>query len=82
MVPVPQDGELLEKIGMPTIRSTQLQERAYAESELSRAFLGEELGEDAADLEIARARLAEIERNPSILVSGDELTAKLNELLS
>jgi type I restriction enzyme M protein len=71
MVPVPQDGELLEKIGMPTIRSTQLQERAYAESELSRAFLGEELGEDAADLEIARARLAEIERNPSILVSGD-----------
>lgn len=86
LVPVPRDRAVLEGIGLPVIRSMQLQEVAFAESESSRLLLHEQLEddtiEDARDIEIARQRLEEIRSNPDLLISGDELKAALDELLS
>lgn len=39
-----------------------------------------EMFEDARDAEIARARLEEIRNNPNLLIEGDELRKRLNEL--
>lgn len=68
LVPIPKDENLIREIGLPVIKSIQLQEHAYAESESSRLLLAEEVGdyssEDAKDAEIARARLAAIRNNP------------------
>ena len=36
--------------------------------------------EDAADVEIARARLAEIEKSPGILISGKSLRKRLSRI--
>lgn len=42
----------------------------------------DEEGEDARDVQVARARLAEIESEPHRLLSGSRLEAKLDELLT
>ena len=82
LIPIPKDRALLEKIGMPTISSTQLQEKAYSESEASRMFLEEELGEDMEDAKVAMRRLDEIEKDPNRMVGGKALETELDELLS
>ncbi len=82
VVPIPKAPELVKAIGLPVIKSMQLQELAYAELEVSRSELAESVGEDSRDVEIARQRLAEIAANPSLLISGDELKARLDELVS
>ena len=85
LVPIPNDRQILEEIGMPIIKAMKLQEYAFAESENSRLVLAEELddfdGEDECDVKIARARLQEIREDPSLLIEGDELKAQLDELL-
>lgn len=86
LVPIPTDRRVLEEIGLPVIKAMQLQEYAFAESEASRLALAEELDdfsdEDARDAEIAKERLVEIKNNPETLISGDELQAELDKLLS
>jgi type I restriction enzyme M protein len=86
LVPIPNNRQTLEEIGLPVIKAIKLQEFAFAEAESSRLALAEELDdfneEDARDAEIARARLQEIAADPSLLIEGDELKARLNELLS
>ena len=42
---------------------------------------GRELAEDEIDAEIALAALAEIERDPSQVVGGEELERKLREIV-
>jgi type I restriction enzyme M protein len=83
VVPIPTDDQLIADIGLPVIRSIELQEHAYAESEMSRLLLAEELGdftdEDARDAEIARNRLAEIVANPTSVLRGDALEEKLEQ---
>jgi type I restriction enzyme M protein len=39
LVPIPTNREALEKVGLPVIRSMELQERAQAELDASRAAL-------------------------------------------
>jgi hypothetical protein len=72
---------MVEEIGLAVVRSIELQEHAFAESESSRLLLAEELGdftaEDARDAEIARARLAEIAANPDSVLTGALLEEKL-----
>ena len=45
IVPIPRDRKLIEDIGLPVIKSIELQEYAYAELESSRLLLAEEVGE-------------------------------------
>lgn len=84
VVPIPDDRALLEAIGLPVIKSMQLQEYAFAELEQSRMSLLESVNEqnDADDLAVARLRLQEIEANPALVITGAELAEKLNELMS
>jgi type I restriction enzyme M protein len=83
VVPIPTDAQLIADIGLPIIRSIELQEHAYAEAEASRLLLAEELGdftaEDARDAEIARQRLAEIAASPDAVVRGELLEEKLEQ---
>lgn len=83
-IPIPEDRETLERIGLPVIRSMELQELAYVDLEESRYDLEEAVGHydrDALDAEIARARVAEIRDDPSRLIAGEELEDRLAELL-
>ncbi len=83
LVPIPEDRELLKRIGLPVIRSMELQEHAYIALEDSGILLADALDEreeDDDDLRIARKRLKEIASDPSNLVSGNELQAMLEEL--
>jgi type I restriction enzyme M protein len=86
LVPIPKDPKVLEAIGRPVIRAMQLQELAFAELEQSRISLLESMEdtseEDKRDAAIARQRLKELEEDPSLLISGDELKARLDELLA
>jgi type I restriction enzyme M protein len=84
MIPIPEDRKLIEEIGLPVIKGMQLQEYAFAELENSRVQLLESVDDnlDATDAALARKRLREIENDPSRLISGDALKAKLDELLS
>lgn len=81
LVPVPENRELLEQIGIPVIRAMEFQEYAFAESESSRLHLAEEMGEfaeeDRRDAEIARQRLRELRDKPELLITGDELRERL-----
>jgi len=81
-IPIPEDRELTEAIGLPVIKSMQMQELAYAELENSRIELAEEMGEDIEDAEIARKRLGEIAADPGLLITGGDLATQLDELLS
>lgn len=84
LVPVPKDRAKIEAIGLPVIRAMQMAELSFAELEESRLFLGDVIddGEDAGDVETAKQRLKEIKDDPSLLISGKELNARLDELLS
>jgi len=86
LVPIPTDEEMLREIGLPIIKSIELQEYAFAEAESSRLLLAEEVGdfsaEDAKDAEIARARLEEMRKNPNLVIEGDALRKELDELLA
>jgi type I restriction enzyme M protein len=84
MIPIPEDRKLIEEIGLPVIKGMQLQEYAFAELENSRVQLLESVDDslDATDAELARKRLREIENDPTRLISGDALKAKLDEMLS
>jgi type I restriction enzyme M protein len=82
MIPIPDDRKRIEEIGLPVIKSMQLQEYAFAELEQSRVRLLESIDDsNVTDAMIARQRLKEIEANPALAITGDELKAKLNELL-
>jgi len=84
VVPIPTNRKLLEEIGLPVIKSIELQEQAFAEAEASRLLLAEEIGdftdEDARDAEIARARLAEIAADSTALLRGAALDEKMKSL--
>lgn len=84
VVPIPEDRALIEAIGLPVIRSMELQEQAFAELEKSRTHMIESMDEDgdAEDLKTAKQRLKEIKADPKKLISGDELQRTLDELLS
>lgn len=86
LVPIPKDRSLIERIGLPVIKSIHLQEYAYAEGEASRLLLAENIddfsNEDARDAAIAKSRLKELQKNPDLLISGDALRKQLDELLS
>ena len=84
MVPIPNDRKLVELIGLPVIKSMQLQEYAFAELENSRVQLLDSVDDslDATDAATARKRLKEIENDPTRLIGGEVLKAKLDELLS
>ena len=84
IVPVPTDLNLVAAIGLPVIKSMHLQEYAFAVLEQSRVQLSESIDEDtdAEDAAMARRRLKEIEDDPSLLITGDELKATLDDLLS
>lgn len=86
LIPIPNDANVIKEIGLPVIRSMELQEFAFAEAESSRFALAEEVGdfaaEDARDAEIARERLQEMRSNPNLIVDGETLKAQLDELLS
>ena len=83
-VPIPDDRTLIEAIGLPVIKSMQLQEYAFAELEQSRVQLLESVDDDSDvdDASTARSRLKEIESDPSLLITGDALAKKLLELMS
>lgn len=84
-IPIPEDRETLEAIGLPVIRAIQLQEFAFANLEDSRVRLVDAVTdlseEDHRDAEIARARLRAFEADPSLLISGEELQRRLEEVL-
>lgn len=86
VVPIPTDRQIIEEIGLPIIRSMELQEIAFAAAENSRLILAEEVGdfdeEDQRDAEIARQRLIDIRNNPDLLVDQDELRSQLDEMLA
>ena len=84
VVPIPNDRKLLEAIGLPVIKSMQLQEYAFAKLEQSRMQLLDSVddGMDQHDAAVARLRLRELESDASLLLSGDALTRKLAELMS
>jgi type I restriction enzyme M protein len=85
LVPVPTDRRVVEDIGLAVIRAIEHQEFAYTELECSRLLLREvtqvNTEEDERDGEVARRRLKELEEDPSLAVSGDELRARLEALL-
>jgi type I restriction enzyme M protein len=85
LIPIPADRQKVEEIGLPVVRAIQLQEYAFAELEGSRLRLGEMVNdngdEDKRDAEIARKRLKELHDDPSLVISGDELKARLDALL-
>ena len=84
VVPVPADLNLVAAIGLPVIKGMHLQEYAFAELECSRIQLSETLGDDTdAEAQLrTRRRLKEIEADPNLLITGDELNAELDDLLS
>jgi type I restriction enzyme M protein len=85
-VPIPKDKQVIRDIGLPVIKSMELQEYAFAEAESSRLLLGESLNdnteEDANDAEVARERLKELRKKPELIIGGDALKARLDELLA
>lgn len=78
-IPVPKDRTVLEAIGLPVVRSMELQEHAYAQLEDSRLILHETLGgddEDAVDAVAVRELLAD-PQGKGRLVTGEELRSRL-----
>lgn len=85
LVPIPEDRETVERIGLPVIKSMELQELAYIEMQDSSYDLVDLLGGfdlDERDAEIAKQRLDDIRQNPDRLITGEELEARLAELLN
>ena len=56
-------------------------EQSEGDPAASKNGAGRELSEDDIDAEIALAALAEIERDPSQVVCGEELERKLREIV-
>lgn len=82
VIPLPKDRALLESIGLPVIKGMQHQEAAYEELARSWGRLAPYVHEDASDAAIAAEVLAEIDRDPGMLITGKELRSRLKALVS